>query len=97
MDGFCSAYVDDILVYSDGWENHLVHLDRVFERLNDAGLTAKRSKCEWGKTRLEYLGHKIGEGRLAVPEDRAAAIANFIKPTSKKGLRAFLGTTGYYR
>ena len=97
MDGFCSAYVDDILVYSDGWENHLVHLDRVFERLNDAGLKAKRSKCEWGKTRLEYLGHKIGEGRLAVLEDRAAAIVNFIKPTSKKGVRAFLGTTGYYR
>ena len=34
---------------------------------------------------------------MAVPEDRAAAIANFIKPTSKKGVRAFLGTTGYYR
>ena len=45
----------------------------------------------------EYLGHKIGEGRLAVPEDRAAVIANFIKPTGKKGVRAFLGTTGYYR
>ena len=47
---------------------------------------------------MNILGIRlIGEGRLAVPEDRAAAIANFIKPTSKKGVRAFWGMTGYYR
>ena len=66
-------------------------------RLKQAGLTAKATKCEWGKLKLVYLGHEIGEGRLAVPEDRVAHVADFIQPTTKKGVRAFLGTCGYYQ
>ena len=72
---FCSEYVDDILVYSKDWESHLGHLDLVLGKLMEAGLTAKASKCEWGRSRLVYLGHEIGEGRLAVPEDRVAHVA----------------------
>ena len=93
----CSAYVDDILIYSGSWNEHILHLEQVLERLAKAGLTAKLTKCEWAKSRLEYLGHQIGEGRIAIPEDRVTAIANYVKPTTKKGIRAFLGTTGYYR
>ena len=44
-----------------------------------------------------YLGHRIGHGRVAVPEYRATAIADFVRPTTKKGVRAFFGTSGYYR
>ena len=69
----------------------------MLERLAKAGLTAKLTKCEWAKSRLEYLGHQIGEGRIAIPEDRVTAIENYVKPTTKKGVRAFLRTTGYYR
>ena len=87
MQEFSSAYIDDILIYSPDWESHL----------EEAGLTAKVAKCEWAKTQLVYLGHRIGHGRVAVPEDRATAIAEFVKPTTKKGVRAFLGTSGYYR
>ena len=47
--------------------------------------------------KLVYLGHEIGEGRLAVPENRVDHVADFIRPTIKKGVRAFLGTCGYYR
>ena len=93
----CSAYVDDILIYSGSWNEHILHLEQVLERLAKAGLTAKLTKCEWAKSRLEYLGHQIGEGRIAIPEDRVTAIANYVKPTTKKGIRAFLGMTGYYR
>ena len=93
----CSAYVDDILIYSGSWNEDILHLEQVLERLAKAGLTAKLTKCEWAKSRLEYLGHQIGEGRIAIPEDRVTAIANYVKPTTKKGIRAFLGTTGYYR
>ena len=52
---------------------------------------AKRSKCEWGKSQLEYLWHQIGKGRLAVPEDRVSAIANYVRAMNKKGVKAFLG------
>ena len=50
-----------------------------------------------GEVRLIYLGHRIGDGRMAVPGDRASAVGNFIRPTTKKGVRVFLGTCGYYR
>ena len=94
---FCSAYVDDILIHSKDGASHLEHLDIVLGRLHGAGLTAKRSKCKWGKAKLVYLGHQIGNGRLAVPSDRVAHVAEYIQPTTKKGVRAFLGTCGYYR
>ena len=97
MHEFCAAYMDDILIYSGGWKEHLRHVDLVMKKLDKASLTAKQKKCEWARSRLVYLGHDIGEGRVALPEDRVMAIANFVKPTTKKGVRAFLGTSGYYR
>ena len=51
----------------------------------------------WGAHSLEYLGHEIGDGLVSVPEGRIKALRDFHRPTNKKGLRAFLGTTGYYR
>jgi len=92
----CAAYIDDVLIYSESLVEHLSHLEAVLQRLKDAGSTAKESKCELGKSQLEYLGHQSGKGRLAVPEDRVAAIAHYVKPTDKNGIRAFLGITGYY-
>ena len=67
--GSGGVFIDDVLVYSESWEELLLHLEAVLQRLKEAGLMAKRSK--WGKSQLEYLGRQIGKGRLAVPEDRA--------------------------
>ena len=61
------------------------------------GLSLKLSKCEFGRTQLEYLGHVVGKGQVAVPEQRATAMAKFIRPVSKKQLRSFLGMMSYYR
>ena len=94
---FCAVYIDDIIVFSDSWEQHLEHLRRVFQCFREAGLTAKPSKCSFGMTSLEYLGHKIGSGTMAVPQHRATALANFKRPITKKGLRSFLGSASYYR
>lgn len=74
-----------------------MHIGMVIERLQGAGLTAKSSKCEWAKEQLICLGQKIGKGRVAVPEDRARAIAEFVRPDTKKGVRRVLGMAGYYR
>ena len=60
-------------------------------------MTVKEDKCEFGKSKLEYLGHVIGGGELAVPAHRAAAMAEFILPKTKKQLRSFLGAASYYR
>ena len=62
MHDLCAAYVDDILIFSKDFEEHLSHIDQVMQKLKGAGLTAKPSKCEWAKEELVYLGHKIGKG-----------------------------------
>ncbi len=66
----------------------------VLEAIRESGMKLKRSKCVWGKSYVEFLGHKIGNGTLAVPEQRVTAMKDF---QSKKDLRAFLGSIGYYR
>ena len=67
---YSSAYIDDILIYSKNWEDHLDHIEAVLLALREAGLTANPDKCVWGAKSLEYLGHKIGYGMVGVPEAR---------------------------
>ena len=94
----CAApYIDDILVFSANGIDHVGHLREVLSALNQRGLTVKLEKCEFGKTKLEYLGHLIGDGQLAVPRHRAAAMETFILPKTRKQLRSFLGAMSYYR
>ena len=57
----------------------------------------KPSKCVWGNAKLEYLGHMIGEGLMAIPEARVQYVRNFCRPVTSKELRSYLGLMGYYR
>jgi len=95
---YCSrAYIDDIVVYSASWENHCSHLISVLQKLQNAGLTLKASKCEWGVATCNYLGFVVGQG-LRKPDDcKIDAIRSFPKPRTKSQVRSFLGLTGYYR
>ncbi len=94
----CSCvYIDDVLIMSENWRVHLVHLGRVFECLRKAGLTCKSNKCEFGKAKLEFLGHVVGDGVLSVPEARVLALRDHPRPKTKKQLRAFLGVVNFYR
>ena len=94
----CAAvYIDDIIVFSQDWPSHIQHLTRVFECFRQAHLTAKPSKCSFGKTTLQYLGHNIGSGKIVVPEHRITALADYKRPITKKTLRSFLGCMSYYR
>ena len=92
-----SPYIDDILVFSENGVEHIKDLRRVLEALRKGGMTVKWAKCEFGKTTLEYLGHQIGNGTLAVPRHRATAMSEFKLPRTKKELRSFLGAASYYR
>ena len=65
--------------------------------LREHGLMAKPSKCEWSMCHVEYLGHIVGSGLVAVPQMRVKAMSEFAQPVSKKDMRAFLGAIGYYR
>ncbi len=57
---YSSVYIDDILIWSSNWKQHLEHLRGVFGQLEKAGLTCQVAKCEFGKSELEFLGHRIG-------------------------------------
>ena len=94
---FAAPYIDDILVFSRNGVEHSEHLTEVFVALGSHGLTVKEDKCEFGRTHLEYLGHLIGGGQLAVPSHRAAAMNAFILPKTRTQLRSFLGSMSYYR
>ena len=94
---FATSYIDDLVIFSNNWDDHLEHLRAAFTELRRHNLTAKPKKCVFGKRYLEYLGHLIGSGRLAVPQHRIAALEAYIKPKMAKDMRSFLGTMSYYR
>ena len=94
---YCAAYIDDIVIYSNTWSEHLKHIQEVLKVLKQYDLTAKPSNCQWGSKYLTYLWHDVGCGKVSVPAARVEAIKNYKCPKTKLDLQAFLGTTGYYR
>ncbi|WVZ71633.1 hypothetical protein U9M48_020200 [Paspalum notatum var. saurae] len=91
------VFVDDILVYSKTLEEHVQHLQEVFQILSQHQLFLKRSKCSFATQSLEYLGHIISGAGVSTDPSKIEAIANWSVPTDLKQLRGFLGLSGYYR
>ena len=96
-ESFAKPYLDDVIIFSQTWEEHVTHVRTVLEKLRQAGLTANPRKCVWGAQWVEFLGHKIGNGCLMIPEKRCGAVRNYQRPVRKKGLRSFLGLVSFYR
>ena len=94
---YLSAYLDDLVVFSNTWEEHLQHLRTVLQRLQEAGLTARLKKCQFAMKTCTYLGHVVGNGVIRPSLDKIAAVQSFAIPKTKTDVRAFLGLTGYYR
>jgi len=97
LEGFTGAYLDDIIIFSDSWKEHLQHIKLVFERIRQAGLTLKRSKCVFATAEIEFLGHKVGLGKVEPRRQTVQALIDFPRPTTQKQLRSYLGLAGYYR
>ena len=79
-----TVYLDDILVFSKDVPEHLTHLQRVFERLRREKFQAKRQKCEFGKSRVKYLGHVVENGTVYADPDKVAAVRTWPKPQNVK-------------
>ena len=94
---FSRAYIDDDIVYSSTWEEHLEHLRRVFTQLRQANLSLKLSKCQFGLKQVEYLGHVIGGGVILPNPRKLEAVHHYKRPETKTEVKSFLGLTGYYR
>ena len=94
---YAMAYLDDVIVFSETLEDHFRHLEDVFERLESAGLKLKKSKCEFLKKEIHYLGHIISDKGIRPDEAKIDAIRNLPAPTTVKDVRAFIGMVGFYR
>ena len=97
LNSFVGVYLDDIVIHSGTWEEHIAQLEEVFTRLKGANLTIKLKKCVFASDNCTYLGYKIGQGGVRPEEGKIKAVNEMSRPQTKKQIRTFLGMTGYYR
>ena len=91
------SYIDDIVVHNENWDSHLETIREVFQRLRQHHLTVRPTKCTVGENQIELLGHIVGDGLIKPQEGKVEKIMNIQQPSTKKQLRAFLGSVGYYQ
>lgn len=89
-------YIDDIIVVSETFEEHLVALNRVFDKLKKAGLTVNIEKCVFCRPSLKYLGYIVDKHGLRTDPEKIECIANYQLPRTLKELRRFVGMATYY-
>lgn len=94
---FVLVFFDDILIYSASLQDHVVHLRKVLVILRKEQLFTKLSKCSFAQAKVEYLGHIITQEGVATDPAKVEAMTSWPIPKTIKGLRGFLGLTGYYR
>lgn len=94
---YVMAYLDDLIVFSKNPEQHVQQLEEVFERLSQAGLKLKLSKCEFFKDELKFLGHTISSQGIQPDFDKVRVIKEMAPPQTVRDVRAFIGMASYYR
>ena len=97
LDVFCTAYLDDILVYSDTEEEHVNHVGKVLAKLQEAGLYLDINKCEFHVTRVKYLGLIITTEGVEMDSKKVDAISQWKEPRCMRDVQAFLGFANFYR
>ena len=93
----CLIYLDDIIIFSSSFEEHLVRLVSVLQRLRQAGLKLKPAKCHFAMKQVVYLGHVISAEGIYPDPSKTAAVADYPAPKDAKQLKKFLGLANYYR
>ena len=93
----CLVYLDDVIIMSGTFDEHLSRLRSVFERLRDAGLKLKSSKCVFLQRQVSFLGHVVSAEGIQTDPEKIAAVRDWPTPTSISELKGFLGLVTYYR
>lgn len=91
------VYLDDILVFSETFEQHLKRLETVLKRLAETGLKVKLQKCAFLQQSVKFLGHQVSAEGVGTDPSKVSAVKNWKVPTTVKELQSFLGFCSYYR
>jgi hypothetical protein len=94
---FVTVYLDDIMIYSKSFEEHVEHIEKVLMKLKEINAVIKLKKCEFGKRNLEFLGHRVGKDGLQPGVEKVEKIKNMKRPENVTEVRSFLGLCSYYR
>ena len=94
---FALGYMDDILIYSPDEETHLIHIETIFNRLQEAKLKLKLSKCSFFKKHVHYLGHLISSDGLLPTVEKTIAIKDLAPPRNVHEVQVVMGMFNYYR
>jgi len=93
LDDYCTAYLDDILIFSDSLGEHKVHVRRVLEALSIAGLHMKPEKCKFHQESVKYLGLIITRDGIKMDPSKVSTVVDWPAPKHLKDVQAFLGFT----
>ena len=94
---FMYCYIDDIVIHSESFEEHLQHLEEVLKQIEMCGFKIGINKCQFAKDSVKYLGHIVNRHGIQVDNEKTAAIEKCDRPRTAKQARSFLGAAGYYR
>lgn len=93
----CLVYIDDIIIFSRTFDEHINNITTVFDRLREANIKLSVEKCNFCLKEIPFLGHVISSQGCAPNPDKVKAIVNWPAPQHKGELKSFLGLAGYYR
>ncbi|MBW0507938.1 hypothetical protein O181_047653 [Austropuccinia psidii MF-1] len=97
LEGWMVVYINDIIIYSETWEDHLQYIDRVLSKCTPNNLKISLKKCNFGQQELLSLGHKVSGLCLAIDLNKSAAVLQKPVPKNIKEMQSFLGFASYYR
>lgn len=91
------VFVDDVIIISNNFEQHISLLERVLDKLKAANLTINFEKSQFFRTKLKYLGYIVDSNGLNADPEKVESIMNYPTPSNRKEVRRFLGTASWYR
>lgn len=91
------VYVDDIVIFTKTFEEHVKAIEVVLQRLREFNLKASRPKCDFCRTEIAYLGHVVNAHGIHTDPKKTEAVSNMPSPTCTLEVETFLGKTGYYQ
>ena len=94
---YANSHQDNIIITSDTWPDHIMHIGDVVSHLRDANLVANASKTQFARVETKVLGVIVGKSVIRPDYEKVSAIVDFKAPTTKRKARAFLGVVNFYK